>query len=160
MAIHWFDLEKFYHEVDHILRPDGCLAIYSYNSGDIVYQGRKPDAASKVFTDANVADGLLLTRETPHHIRWSQGPKLPYEDSKRVDDQYLEISTNIRGVVGDLQSDSSYRAYAEAHPEDTQFLARYHDKLLETLGYPEEGPETPVVMRHPVAVLLSRKPRK
>ncbi|XP_070573039.1 putative methyltransferase DDB_G0268948 [Ptychodera flava] len=35
-AIHWFaDLEKFYNEVDRVLRPGGCLAVYTYNHNDM-----------------------------------------------------------------------------------------------------------------------------
>lgn len=30
-ALHWFDLDGFYHEVRRVLRPDGVLAVWSYN---------------------------------------------------------------------------------------------------------------------------------
>ncbi|MCW8908591.1 MAG: class I SAM-dependent methyltransferase [Sedimenticola sp.] len=30
-ALHWFDLEAFYREVERILRPSGLLAVWSYN---------------------------------------------------------------------------------------------------------------------------------
>src|SRR5262245_39021373 len=29
-AVHWFDLEKFFREVDRVLKPDGVLAVWSY----------------------------------------------------------------------------------------------------------------------------------
>lgn len=29
-ALHWFDLEKFYHEVDRVLKPGGILAAFGY----------------------------------------------------------------------------------------------------------------------------------
>ncbi|MFA5529059.1 MAG: class I SAM-dependent methyltransferase [Thiohalomonadaceae bacterium] len=30
-ALHWFDLERFYAEVRRVLRPDGLLAVWTYN---------------------------------------------------------------------------------------------------------------------------------
>ncbi len=38
-AIHWFiplGIEKFYHEVDRVLKPGGCLAIYEYGHAQFV----------------------------------------------------------------------------------------------------------------------------
>jgi SAM-dependent methyltransferase len=30
-AIHWFDLEKFYHEVRRVVKPGGVIAVWGYN---------------------------------------------------------------------------------------------------------------------------------
>jgi SAM-dependent methyltransferase len=34
-ALHWFQCEPFYTEVDRVLRPDGVLAVWSYGTGAI-----------------------------------------------------------------------------------------------------------------------------
>ncbi|CAL4236122.1 unnamed protein product, partial [Meganyctiphanes norvegica] len=38
-AVHWFDHDKFYKEVDRVLRPGGVLAVYSYLGTDPIYNG-------------------------------------------------------------------------------------------------------------------------
>ena len=42
-AIHWFDIPRFYKEVDRILRPQGVLAIYGYH-----LTGPAPETASNL----------------------------------------------------------------------------------------------------------------
>jgi ubiquinone/menaquinone biosynthesis C-methylase UbiE len=72
MAIHWFDLDGFYAEVDRILRPGGCLAIYNYNIPVIFYRGRKAEEASNAF--AEVCPGVTFYACAPR----SRGPSIKY----------------------------------------------------------------------------------
>lgn len=40
-AVHWFDVEKFYNEVNRILRNNGVLAVYGYHLPVPVIGGRE-----------------------------------------------------------------------------------------------------------------------
>ncbi|XP_064626181.1 putative methyltransferase DDB_G0268948 [Lineus longissimus] len=162
MAVHWFDLDRFYREVDRVLQPEGCLAIYNYNLPDIIYQRRRADKASKVFAevflsflDSGYADPKQKLVFDPNGLK---GLKMPYEEHKQVPNLYLDQATNVRGVIGRLLSSSTYQKYAKAHPDDTEFLSRFQKKLLASLDNPDTGENTPVVLHYPVAMVMSRKP--
>ncbi|KAM9290593.1 putative methyltransferase, partial [Gastrophryne carolinensis] len=51
-SVHWFNIEKFLEEVDRILKPQGCLAFYSYllNIMEVHYKDRS-DEMTKVFNE-------------------------------------------------------------------------------------------------------------
>ncbi|KAK7071204.1 hypothetical protein SK128_003824 [Halocaridina rubra] len=40
MAVHWFNIPKFYAEVDRVLKPGGVLACYSYHVCAPLYKGK------------------------------------------------------------------------------------------------------------------------
>ena len=50
-SVHWFDLDKFYTEVERVLRPNGVLAIYSYRELKL----DKPQA-SQLIEDVSLVD--------------------------------------------------------------------------------------------------------
>ncbi|XP_064643330.1 putative methyltransferase DDB_G0268948 isoform X4 [Lineus longissimus] len=159
-AAHWFDFDKFYAEVDRILRPNGCLAIYGYTVPSIVY-GDKTEAASQLLAELHEfyhREGFWDERRRIVDDKFKD-KKVAYPDTKRVDSLHFELPVTVDWIIGYLTSWSSYQTYLKKNPTDLDFLTRqFKDKLLTALGDPEMGSNTPVTMRYPVFLLMSRKP--
>ncbi|XP_064643328.1 putative methyltransferase DDB_G0268948 isoform X2 [Lineus longissimus] len=162
-AAHWFDFDKFYAEVDRILRPNGCLAIYGYTVPSIVY-GDKTEAASQLLAEFQTnlyrrEDGCASDERRSIHYNRFRCQKEPYSENMRVDSLHFELPVTVDWIIGYLTSWSSYQTYLKKNPTDLDFLTRqFKDKLLTALGDPEMGSNTPVTMRYPVFLLMSRKP--
>ncbi|XP_064643329.1 putative methyltransferase DDB_G0268948 isoform X3 [Lineus longissimus] len=161
-AAHWFDFDKFYAEVDRILRPNGCLAIYGYTVPSIVY-GDKTEAASQLLAELRAKlqgdGGFAWDERRMKNDNCYRDHKMPYPASQRVDSLHFELPVTVDWIIGYLTSWSSYQTYLKKNPTDLDFLTRqFKDKLLTALGDPEMGSNTPVTMRYPVFLLMSRKP--
>ncbi|CAH2308097.1 methyltransferase DDB_G0268948 [Pelobates cultripes] len=59
-AAHWFSIEKFYKEVDRILKPRGCLAIFTYIPDMEVHYKDRSEQLTKVFKEVSRQLRILL----------------------------------------------------------------------------------------------------
>ncbi|XP_040212022.1 putative methyltransferase DDB_G0268948 isoform X2 [Rana temporaria] len=85
IAAHWFTIEKFLKEVDRILKPGGCLAIFTYLPSMEVHYKDCSEQMTQVF--AEVGDSLVpYEHEKIYHLK--NGCKemyesIPYPDKRR-----------------------------------------------------------------------------
>ncbi|XP_076806082.1 putative methyltransferase DDB_G0268948 [Clavelina lepadiformis] len=50
-SVHWFDLKEFFDEVSRILKPNGCLTLFTYNCTKLYPLYAYDEASSKATTD-------------------------------------------------------------------------------------------------------------
>ncbi|XP_056351741.1 putative methyltransferase DDB_G0268948 [Oenanthe melanoleuca] len=150
-AAHWFDIEKFMKEAERVLKPGGCVAISTYTLDMSVRYGDCSEKVTKVFREG--WDQLL---------KYSHGKvkyvlddyktifeALPFPDKKRVTDIYDPIPMTVEGVVGYMESTSSYQTFKRSDPKTaTSLLQETEKRMLETMGVSSR--ETPVefLVRH------------
>ncbi|XP_069591681.1 demethylrebeccamycin-D-glucose O-methyltransferase-like [Ranitomeya imitator] len=61
-AVHWFDIGKFMKEMDQILKPGGCLALFCYYLPTEVYYKNHSEQMSKVNSETAVLHSDLYKR--------------------------------------------------------------------------------------------------
>ncbi|XP_013395692.1 putative methyltransferase DDB_G0268948 [Lingula anatina] len=157
-AAHWFDLDKFYTEVDRVLKPNGCVALLGY-------------PVRRTAVDAN-PNGILLTQLLSDFDKllvdencWEKGNFIshdgykdllfPYSDFVRDDCLTLEYEATLDNFIGYLRSWSGYIKYMEKYPE-SGILETLRDSMLKTLNMTSS--EAKLNVKHNVFILLGRKP--
>ena len=145
-ALHWFDLDRFYAEVDRVLIPGGILAAWSY-AGTAV-EGDAVNAAVQHFYDHTIApywppQSQLVEdeyRTIPFPYRELQPP--PFR---------METNWSLSQLTGYFSTWSAVRNYIQSHGESPV------DSLTKTLLPLWGDPSTPRHITWPLAVRISRK---
>ncbi|XP_077998654.1 putative methyltransferase DDB_G0268948 [Glandiceps talaboti] len=157
-AAHWFDLNKFYKEVDRVLKPNGCLAVYGYGNVQLLNnaKGNELQAVMNEFYYRTL------------HGFWGEGRKhienlyadfqLPYIESERDDSMSIELTYTVADFVGYLSSWSAYHNYLKTHPEKTETLTEVLQKFMNVLDVKTSPAETSLHINYPIFLLLGRKP--
>ncbi|XP_070561241.1 putative methyltransferase DDB_G0268948 isoform X2 [Ptychodera flava] len=158
-AAHLFHRTAFYTEVDRILKPNGCLALYGYGIVQF-HNNPKGRELQRVF-DEHYDD--VLRRCWPdvrqHVVDLYRDIKLPYSDAERDDSLKLEITYTMSDFIGYLSSSSSVHTYMRENPHDKDLLQRVLHNFMKILGDDGKSPdETPLHISFPVFLLLGRKP--
>ncbi|ELU12920.1 hypothetical protein CAPTEDRAFT_198720 [Capitella teleta] len=156
-AAHWFDpIEDFYREVDRVLVPGGCLAIFTYGTLR-VNSGQNSDQindAIDTFINHNGATAFrpqkaedALDNNLNYHI--------PYTDKTRVDSLTGEFHWNLNQLVGYLSSWSFYQRYIKSRPREADPLLQLKIRILELNSGAEE---TLMPVTFPITLFMGRKP--
>jgi SAM-dependent methyltransferase len=113
VAVHWFDLEKFYQEIHRVLKPDGILAVWTYHLP--VINPRIDRVLAQYYTE-------ILAGYWPAQIRYldEHYTTLPFPFAELYPPAF-EISAkwNLGQLLGFLDSWSATRRYEQAvgeHP--------------------------------------------
>ncbi|KAF6033345.1 hypothetical protein EB796_008347 [Bugula neritina] len=164
MALHWFNHEKFYKECDRVLVPGGVIAAlcYAFNKVLIVNHPHS-DAIEKVLTQ--ISERLRSQETNPYfteqcalvsHRYTSPKLQIPYEDTKRVDGQYMEFSSTISGILRCLMTTAFTRLYVNSSEDNKLWWKTCHQRLMEAYG--TNDLEAPLTYKVEVFMLLGRKP--
>ncbi|KAM9305364.1 uncharacterized protein PAF06_013909 [Gastrophryne carolinensis] len=157
-AVHWFEIEKFLKEVDRVLKPHGCLALYSYLPDMEVHYKDCSDEMTKVFEE--VQDCLEpYQHEKVYHVKTSYKDifeMIPYSDKKRILNLTTKMPMPVAAVLGLIQTFSAFQSYQRAEPEKAKEVIRTAEKRFkEIMGV--SSTETEVELRlHNVLVLASK----
>ncbi|XP_078539467.1 putative methyltransferase DDB_G0268948 [Lissotriton helveticus] len=138
VAAHWFDLDKFSEEVNRVLKPSGCLAIYCFDLRFSLLYKDCSERLTDVFNEAI----YFLSNEYENErcaIMYSRYKKifdaLPFEDKTRVTDILHKRQISIAALKGFVESLCLYQSYFLADPEAAQeFLQKLQGSLLENMG--------------------------
>ena len=65
-AVHWFDTEKFYSEVDRVLRPSGCVAVLGY-ALPLITSGENKQKLSEIAHEVSTSysAGYIIIHQHP-----------------------------------------------------------------------------------------------
>ncbi|XP_069472046.1 putative methyltransferase DDB_G0268948 isoform X2 [Ambystoma mexicanum] len=138
VSAHWFNMEMFLSEVERVLKPRGCLAMYClYPFFDLHYKD-----CSKALTDVFTEVTDFLLREYG-----GEGVKLmlseykeifdavPFVDKTRVTKILLKRSMPVADLVGLCESICTYQNFLRADREAAEeFLQKLQHSLLEIMG--------------------------
>ncbi|XP_054133920.1 putative methyltransferase DDB_G0268948 [Melozone crissalis] len=150
-AAHWFQLERFAREAQRVLRPGGCVAISTYTLDMSLRHGECSQQLTRVFRECwdeilkYSNDKVKFVLDDYKAIFES----LPFPDKKRITDIYDPIPMTVEGVVGYMESTSSYQTFKKNDPAAaTSLLQETEKRMLETMGVSSR--ETPVdfLVRH------------
>ncbi|XP_078539468.1 putative methyltransferase DDB_G0268948 [Lissotriton helveticus] len=138
VAAHWFDLDKFSEEVNRVLKPSGCLAMYCLDlQFSLVYKDCS-EKLTDVFNEAiyflsnEYKDELSAISYTRYKNIFDA---LPFEDKTRVTDIYHKRQISIAALKGFVESLCLYQSYYLADPEAAQeFLQKLQGSLLKNTG--------------------------
>ncbi|XP_070561273.1 putative methyltransferase DDB_G0268948 isoform X2 [Ptychodera flava] len=164
-AVHWFDLDKFYKEVDRVLKPGGALAIYTYNG-----------TQAEIEDDAEKTDEInAMLRKFEYEVMSVTRPKqwqdlfndpqntfslleLPYRDSRRDVKLALKNRRTVAGMVGLIKSYSECKEFLRTHPNGDEAFTDLQNKIMAVLKTDKSADETQITCVLPIFLAMSRKP--
>lgn len=145
-ALHWFDLRRFYPEVQRVLKPGGLFAAWTYQLNEI---SPEVDAIVGAFYDDVV--GPYWPPERVHVERGYRDLPFPFEEFDPPDFR-LETSWSLADYLGYIGTWSALRRYRARVGEDP--LPALRDRLL-TVWDEAAGART---VRWPLALRVGRQP--
>ncbi|XP_066301587.1 putative methyltransferase DDB_G0268948 [Branchiostoma lanceolatum] len=159
-SAHWFDFPKFHKEVDRVLRPLGCLAVYTYGINYLSYKDTTAEL-NRIFLEFKYDSPI---RDHWHEKRWHiddnyQHIPMPYKGNVRDDSMTIEVDYPLPGYIGYLSTWSAYREYCRHNPEDKgAILQKLQQRLYEAVKTTKPPEEVILHVSYPVVLLMARKP--
>ncbi|XP_006812665.1 putative methyltransferase DDB_G0268948 [Saccoglossus kowalevskii] len=157
-AAHWFNRNQFYKEVDRVLKPNGCLAVYGYgfpklhdNTNGKQLQSIHDDFVYKTL-GGFWEDGVKNVEQ--HYTCFT----MPYAESERDDTFSIEIDYSVADFVGYLSSFATYHKYLKMNPDKQHVLLEVKEMLMNVIGDEAPAEHTAIHVSFPVFLLLCRKP--
>ncbi|XP_022096064.1 putative methyltransferase DDB_G0268948 [Acanthaster planci] len=162
-AVHWFDLEAFFREVDRILKPCGCVAIYMYHNIRPCVEG--DEEKNRLVTDMIFQfDRVTLGPYTSHCARHLHNNladiHIPYEETLRDESFDMRLDTTMSSYMDYIRSWSGYQAYSEKNPSGPDILKELQERLMEILGFDCPAEDAKISAKSPIVLLLGRKPQE
>ncbi|XP_077993370.1 putative methyltransferase DDB_G0268948 [Glandiceps talaboti] len=163
-AIHWFNLDDFYNEVDRVLRPGGCLAIYTYYNTKIEY----PDAEkNKTINDllAEFEEKVMHgNRREGHWAKLLDGDNslcelnLPYKDSERDASQAIKSERSVASLIALMKTYSECKEYMRKNPCGDKVFVELQNGIMSVLDSQSSAENTLITGVLPLYLSMSRKP--
>ncbi|XP_073490886.1 uncharacterized protein [Aquarana catesbeiana] len=160
IAAHWFNIEKFLKEVDRILKPGGCLAIFTYFPSMEVHYKDRSEQMTQVF--AEVGDSLApYEHEKIIHLR--NGCKemyesIPYTDKRRIENIVTKFRMPLASLMGLIQTFPEFQIYLETKPEEAKEMMRTaEERFLQLMGTSSSEMEVEVWLKN--VLILASKPQ-
>ncbi|XP_073492012.1 demethylmenaquinone methyltransferase-like isoform X1 [Aquarana catesbeiana] len=160
IAAHWFNIEQFLKEVDRILKPGGCLAIFAYIPSIEVHYKDCSEQMNQVFAEVE-ASLVPYEHEKIQHLR--NGYKelyesIPYTDKRRIENIVTKFRVPLARVLGIIQTFPMYPIYLETKPEEAKEMMRTaEERCLQLMG--TSSSETEVEMWLQNVLILASKPQ-
>ncbi|XP_046582576.1 putative methyltransferase DDB_G0268948 [Haliotis rubra] len=151
-SFHWFNMPEFLTEVERVLSPGGCLAVYTYGWPSLRESGAKE--ILEKFISTYLAEfyhaGNLMS------IGGYKDVKLPFKDSQR-DTVTLEMDWTVEQLCDFFQSTSVWQKRLKVFP-DCDSLNALEANLRRFYGWSSEDEHPRLTALFSVAILLGRKP--
>ncbi len=146
-ALHWFDLPRFYAEVNRVLRPGGVLAVFAYGINRL--EGKAVDALVQDFYGNVLGPYWPPSRELVE----SGYRTLPFPFAEIAPPELrMEARWTPAHLLGYFSTWSATNRYIKATGENP--LPAFAKRLA---GVWDE-PETPRLISWPIAMRIGRKP--
>ncbi len=133
VAVHWFDLERFYQEVRRVLKPDGVLAVWTYHLPEITAE---VDPVIRAYYE----EKLRGYWPPGFHYLDERYRTLPFPFSELEPPTFTaRAEWDLRQLLGFLGSWSASRTYREANGTDP--LEEVLPRLTRAWGHSEQRRE-------------------
>jgi len=145
-AVHWFDLEQFYREVDRVLKRGGILAVWSYG-----------------YFEIEPAIDQIISRELLESIDpfWANGNRqvmngyrdlaLPFEEIRNTPSFAIQVEWTLRQLFNYIRTWSAVKRFSAELGTDP--MERLESKLKTVWGEPDQAK----VAKMPLFFRASRK---
>ncbi|XP_077303447.1 ubiquinone biosynthesis O-methyltransferase, mitochondrial-like [Lithobates pipiens] len=160
IAAHYFTIEPFLKEVDRILKPGGCLAIFTFLPSIEVHYKDCSEQMTQVFADME-ASLAPYEHEKAQHLR--NGYKemyesIPYTDKRRIENIVNKIRMPLARLLGFIQTYPMYPIYLKAKPEEAKEMMRTaEERFLQLMGTSSSETEVEVWLQN--VLILASKPQ-
>ncbi|XP_077991699.1 putative methyltransferase DDB_G0268948 [Glandiceps talaboti] len=164
MAIHWFNLDDFYNEVDRVLRPGGCLAIYVYNGTQIQHDdNEKKKTINNLIQEFEDKVTDICTPESHWKKIYDgentlQALELAYKDSARDSSLSIKSQRSVASLVALIKSYSSFKEFLRKNPDGNKIFVELQDKIMSVLGSQTSAEDTFIMCVLPLYLSMVRKP--
>ena len=143
-AVHWFDFEDFYKEVQRVGKKEGILAIWGYGLLQI-----SPDIDILITDFYTNTIGSYWDAERKHIDNAYESIPFPFKNIPLKKNYFIENEWTIEALEGYLYTWSSVQKYLDKHPESPI------DSLMEAIRpYWKDGAKMPV--RFPIFTKIAR----
>ncbi|XP_078507148.1 putative methyltransferase DDB_G0268948 [Lissotriton helveticus] len=159
-AAHWFNMKAFMTEVDRLLKPNGCLAIYNFRAHVELYYKDYSQSASDAL---NEALEFIATQHGPGKFdQWLSEYKeifdeVHFADKKRVTRILQKLTMSVEALMRLMESTCMYQNFLLKEPEAAkEFVQNLQERLLKILGVSSTNTELEMVTDY--FCVLARKP--
>ena len=158
-AWHWIqDKIRFYSECKRVLKPKGCVAVYSYGIMPIPAPNHSASQLIQHFIHTTLKEYYWRKELEDVHNEY-KGVILPFCNIKRHD-LVMSHQMSVADLIGFVSSWSTYQKFCEAHPGSTALQELQHGIMTELI--PEgkfecSAQEVQVDIQFPLFVLLGQK---
>ncbi|XP_046346473.2 putative methyltransferase DDB_G0268948 isoform X2 [Haliotis rufescens] len=154
-AIHWLDLPDFYKEVDRVLRPRGCLAVYWMHR-----QKLDNTEAQEAVEEFHASTSEYRPDEVKRIWDKKEIPECPYGTWLHDTSVVITKSWTVEDFIKLTSTMSFWQKYLKANQGSTK-LKDFGEKLSSRLRSGTEetrGTSTAMEVKYLVNILLCRKP--
>eukprot|EP00112_Aurelia_sp_Birch-Aquarium-sp1_P018025 Seg424.1 transcript_id=Seg424.1/GoldUCD/mRNA.D3Y31 product="putative methyltransferase" protein_id=Seg424.1/GoldUCD/D3Y31 len=113
-SFHWLDQDEFFKEVDRVLIPGGCLALFGYPLNEL-----DPPSCNEIIREH--AYKTLKEHWSKQRVMVDNEYKdvqLPYQDNMRRNDFRITNTATISEYMSYMTTWSSYRNFIKQHPNE------------------------------------------
>lgn len=111
LALHWFNIDRFYQEVQRILRPDGAIAVWCYTDVEL------PTASQELRERLADLRQLVYPYFAPEiEYIWQRYTTIPFPFLEQETPRFLMTADwNLAHFIGYLQSLSGTQRFRQQH---------------------------------------------
>ncbi|KAJ3022021.1 hypothetical protein HKX48_007176 [Thoreauomyces humboldtii] len=165
-AAHWFDLPRFAHEAQRVLRPDGTVAVWSYT---FIRFPTKPNLTARFHALANASDQLgpyweagrkIVDQGYPDFANQFQRAGFKDVETWKAPEDLVLIDKEFGGVDAFRQyvkTWSAYSNYMDKHPDREDPVDRFIEKAVKDGEISAEEAEKGWPVEWPGVVIIGRK---
>ncbi|XP_077532840.1 putative methyltransferase DDB_G0268948 [Haemaphysalis longicornis] len=158
-AVHWFDVDAFYKEVNRVLVPNGVLAIFGYRI-------QTPVSKNQARMDSIIENEVYLAVTKKYGIPGARLCQEMYRDVPPIFEDHVRDTmedvqcTTVGDYVNFIRTLASYQRFLKKSPTEAERLIdRLTFLLMEDNGMLGKNPHTtPLQVKTSFFTLLSRKP--
>ncbi|XP_030066046.1 putative methyltransferase DDB_G0268948 [Microcaecilia unicolor] len=136
-AAHWFNIKKFLKEADRILKPSGCMALYSYHAYMEVHYKNCADKLTAIFTEFYDSLSKYASKNTEivHSEYEAIFNAIPYPDKKRITKMVHKFQMPVGDLMGLFKSFSMFQTFLQIDPDAAKkLIENTEQRFLEVMG--------------------------
>uniref|UniRef100_A0A8C5MZD6 Methyltransferase type 11 domain-containing protein n=1 Tax=Leptobrachium leishanense TaxID=445787 RepID=A0A8C5MZD6_9ANUR len=138
-AVHFFNIDKFMHEVVRVLKPGGCLALSSlFLKCEIRYKDLS-EALTNIFHEA-LRRVCMYGSDAVDHLKSEYQTifkAVPFTDKERFTDLPMIYPVSVKKLVGLIQATFMYQDFLMKNQKDALLFLQNLEKSFSELGISE-----------------------